>query len=89
MSMASLNISLPQSLKEYVEAQVESSGYSTPSEYIRTLLRDDQKRRAEDRLEALLLEGLESGEPIPVTPEYIERKRKQLIERHAKKTKKN
>ena len=89
MSMASLNISLPQSLKEYVEAQVESSGYSTPSEYIRTLLRDDQKRRAEDRLEALLLEGLESGAPIPVTPEYIERKRKQLIERHAKKTKKN
>ena len=89
MSMASLNISLPQSLKEYVEAQIERSGYSTPSEYIRTLLRDDQKRRAEDRLEALLLEGLESGESIPVTPEYIERKRKQLIERHAKKTKKN
>lgn len=46
MSMASLNISLPQPLKDYVEAQVKGSGYSTPSEFVRELLRQDQKRRA-------------------------------------------
>ena len=83
--MTSLNISLPSSLKEFVEAQVQESGFSTPSEYIRNLVRDDQKRRAEEKLEALLLEGLNSGEPIEITPEYWEKKRTQLIERHNKK----
>jgi len=84
--MASLNISLPQSLKDYVEGQVESSGYSTPSEYVRELLRQDQQRRAEQKLESMLLEGLNSGDPIEITPEYWENKRRQLIERHARRT---
>jgi antitoxin ParD1/3/4 len=84
--MASLNISLPQSLKDYVEDQVSSGGYSTPSEYLRELLRQDQKQRAEQKLEALLLEGLNSGDPIEITPEYWERKRAQLVERHKQKT---
>jgi len=85
-SMASLNISLPQTMKDFVEGQVRSAGFSTPSEYIRALIRDDQKRRAEEKLEALLLEGLQSGEPIEITPEYWERKRAQIVERHGKKT---
>jgi antitoxin ParD1/3/4 len=68
MSMTSLNISLPQPLKDYVEERVKKGGYSTPSEYVRELLREDQKRRIEERLEALLLEGLNSGEPIAVKP---------------------
>lgn len=86
MAMTSLNISLPLSLKEYVEKQVAAGGYSTPSEYLRELLRQDQKQRAEEKLEALLLEGLDSGEPIEITPEYWERKRSQLIARRKKKT---
>jgi antitoxin ParD1/3/4 len=85
MSMASLNISLPQSLKDYVETQVKDSGYTTPSEYVRELVREDQKRRAERRLEALLLEGLNSGDPVEITPEYWESKRRQLIDRHGRK----
>ena len=84
--MASLNISLPQSLKDYVEGQVQAAGYSTPSEYVRELLRQDQQRRAEQKLESLLLEGLNSGTPIEITPEYWESKRRQLIERHARKS---
>ena len=86
MAMASLNISLPQSLKDYVEDRVSVGGYSTPSEYLRELLRQDQKQRTEDKLETLLLEGLESGEPIEITPEFWENKRKRLVERNAKKT---
>lgn len=86
MAMASLNISLPQSLKDYVEAQVSAGGYSTPSEYLRELLRQDQKQRTEDKLEALLLDGLRSGDPIEITPEYWENKRRQLVDRHARKT---
>jgi len=84
--MASLNISLPQSLKDYVESQVSAHGYSTPSEYLRELLRQDQKRRAEEKLEGLLLEGLQSGEPIHITPEYWENKRRSLVEKWAGKS---
>lgn len=80
--MTSLNISLPQSLKDFVEDQVLSHGFSTPSEYVRALIRDEQKRRAAQRLETLLLEGLESGEPIEISPEFWERKRVELEQRH-------
>ena len=50
------------------------------------LIRADQRRIAEVRLDALLLEGLDSGEPIPVTPEYWERKKRRLAERLGKAT---
>ena len=46
----------------------------------------EARERAEARLEALLLEGLRSGEPIPAPPEYWETKRLNLIARHAGKT---
>jgi antitoxin ParD1/3/4 len=84
MPMASLNISLPQALKDYVEDQVSGGSYSTPSEYLRELLRRDQQQRAQERLDSLLLEAIESGEPIRVTPEYIEKKRRKLMARHGK-----
>lgn len=45
MPMTSLNISLPQALKEYVEGQVESGDWGTPSEYVRELIRKDKERR--------------------------------------------
>lgn len=48
-----------------------------------------EREAAEERLEALLIESLNSGSSITITPEYIEQKRQQLIERHASKTKKN
>jgi antitoxin ParD1/3/4 len=67
--MTSMNISLPEDLKEYVEEQT-GRGYSTPSEYVRELIRDDQKRRAKQRLDALLLEGLNSGKPIRADAEF-------------------
>ncbi len=67
--MTSLNISLPEVLKEFVEKQVRQGGYSTPSEYVRELIRTDQKRKTRDRLEALLQEGLESGPATEMTDE--------------------
>ena len=85
-SMASLNISLPRTLKDYVAKQVKAGGFSTPSEYVRALVRDDQKRHAEERLEALLLEGIDSGAPMKVTAEYWEKKRRQLMAKHRRKT---
>ena len=77
--MATMNISLPENLKEFVDAQVQTGGYSTSSEYIRELIREDQKKKLERRLNSLLLEGLESGEPIPVDEAYWETKRRKLL----------
>lgn len=68
--MASINVSLPSPLRTFVEQVVNSGGYGSVSEYVRELIRADQKRRAQERVEALLIEGLESGEPIEATPEY-------------------
>jgi antitoxin ParD1/3/4 len=45
MSMTSLNISLPEALKEYVQGQVASGDWGTPSEYVRELIRQDKERR--------------------------------------------
>jgi antitoxin ParD1/3/4 len=60
--MQTMNISLPEPLKTFVDRQIAEGRYSSASEYIRELIRDDEKRKAEGRLEALLLEGLESEE---------------------------
>lgn len=65
--MATMNISLPDPLKEYVEHRVEEDGYSTASAFIQQLVREDQKRRAEEKLEAKLLEALDSGEASAMT----------------------
>lgn len=60
--MDTVTISLPESLKAFVEKEVATKGFGNVSEYFRTLLRDAQDRAAKARLEALLLEGLASGE---------------------------
>jgi antitoxin ParD1/3/4 len=83
-AMDTMNIALPESLKGYVQARVSEGGYGSVSEYVRELIRADQRRGAEERIDALLLEGLDSGEPIPVTPEYWEAKKRRLAERLSK-----
>ncbi len=52
--MATMNVSLPDTLKAFVDAQVADHGFSTSSEYIRALIRHDQDR---ERLRMLMLEG--------------------------------
>lgn len=55
--MATMNISLPDALRDFVDGQVASGGYGTSSEYVRELIRRDQERL---KLRALLLEGADS-----------------------------
>lgn len=66
-----MNISLPAGLKDYVDGQVAEGRYSSVSEYVRDLIRKDEKAKAWLKLEGLLLEGLE-GEPTPWTPELMD-----------------
>lgn len=85
--MESMNISLPEPLKQFVDGQIASGRYSTASEYIRELIRDDEKRKAEERLEALLLEGLQ-GEEAELTREDWSAIRKEAQTRIAAKKRK-
>jgi antitoxin ParD1/3/4 len=59
--MSTMNISLPDSLKSFVDDQVNQRGYSTSSEYVRELIRRDADRL---HLRGLLLEGAAS---VPAT----------------------
>jgi antitoxin ParD1/3/4 len=65
--MASFNISLSEELKKYVESQIQGGSFGNVSEYFRSLIRDHQKQAAQERLEQLLLEGLQSGNAGPMT----------------------
>ncbi len=85
--MTSMNVSLPESLKAFVDDRA-SVRYGSASEYIRELIRRDQKAAAKERLEDLLIKGLESGEPIVVTEEYWENKRQELVRRQERKIRK-
>ncbi len=84
LPMDTMNIALPESMKHFVQERVTEGGYSSASEYVRELIRADQKRKVEERIDTLLLEGLDSGQPIPVTPEYWEEKKRRLTERLSK-----
>ena len=79
--MTTLNISLPDAMRAFIDEEIARGEYSTASEYIRRLIRDDQKRVAEDRLERLLLEGLESGEQVEISDEWWQRKKAILSRR--------
>ena len=75
---ATMNISLPEPLKRFVDRQVKERGYAGVSDYVRELIRDDQKRAAADHLRKLIAEGLASGEPLPVDAAYWKTKRRKL-----------
>ena len=69
MGTATMNISLPDSLKEYVKGRVvDEERYSTPSDYVRSLIREDQQKHDDNSLERLLLEGLRSGPGMRMNP---------------------
>lgn len=79
--METMNISLPTPMKKFVEEEVSKGGYSTTSEYIRDILREEQKRKAQEKLEALLLAGMESGRPVEMTKAEWDKVRQKALAR--------
>ena len=73
--MSTMNISLPDSLKTFVDEQVSQRGYGTSSEYVRELIRKDQERQ---RLRGLLLEGAASAPAGPADAAYFEGLRRRV-----------
>ena len=78
-----LNISLPDPMRAFVEEQVAQGGYSTVSEYIRQLIREAHKQAARSKIEGLLLEGLDSGVGREVTAEDWKELERRIWQRHA------
>jgi antitoxin ParD1/3/4 len=72
MAMTSLNISLPEALKEYVEGQVASGDWGTPSEYVRELIRQDKERRLGNLEQELIAAA--RGKKIEIPIAQIRRK---------------
>ena len=81
--MATITISLPDSLKAYIEERVSAEGFGTVSEYLRALVREQQKRTAQQHLESLLAAGLQS-EASEMTQEDWADIRAEIRRRHQK-----
>ena len=71
MATTTMNISLPDSMRDFVETALNNDGYGSASEYVRELIRADQKRREQQRLEITLLERLSSNEDETFTMDDV------------------
>jgi antitoxin ParD1/3/4 len=64
--METLNVSMPQELSDSVKRLVEQGRFPSASEYVQDLIRADLQRRAKDKVDELLREGMDSGEATPL-----------------------
>lgn len=78
--MSTMNISLPDTLKSFVDEQVSQRGYGTSSEYVRELIRKDQERL---HLRGLLLAGTASSQTASADSAYFDGRRNR-VRQHAK-----
>jgi antitoxin ParD1/3/4 len=76
-----MNISLPDSLKDFVDTQVGARGYGTSSEYVRELIRKDQDRQ---QLRGLLLAGAQSAPTAPADAAYFDTLRQRISNKKSK-----
>jgi antitoxin ParD1/3/4 len=73
-----INIDIPDKVRVYLETEVMTGAYSSIGEYFLDLVQQDQKRKAQAKLETLLLEGINS-EGQDVTPEFWQNLRSTVL----------
>jgi antitoxin ParD1/3/4 len=77
--MATMNISLPDQLRAFVDQQVATGRFANASDYVRDLIRDDQERaKGLAELQELIREGLESGVSDLTTEDIRKQVREEL-----------
>lgn len=74
--MATLNISMPDELRAFVETRISMGDYQSASDYLRDLIRHDK-----EEIDKLLLEGIESGKPTQLKMSAIQKKAQLLLEK--------
>jgi antitoxin ParD1/3/4 len=81
--ITTMNVSLPRTQKEFVDRQVQRGHFSTVSDYIRDLIRREQRVLAREELEQKLLDGLNSGPAKEMTKQDWKELREGLLKRFA------
>lgn len=74
--MATLNISMPDELRAFIEARVNTGEYQSASDYLRDLIRHDR-----EETEQYLIDGLESGNSKPLDMSTLQKKAKELLDK--------
>ncbi|WP_448874220.1 ribbon-helix-helix domain-containing protein [Desulfobulbus propionicus] len=74
--MATLNISMPDELRAFIEARVNTGEYQSASDYLRDLIRHDR-----EETEQYLIDGLESGNSKPLDMSALQKKAKELLDK--------
>ncbi len=89
MAIATINISIPETMKTAVEEVMAAEGYGNTSEFFRDLVRNYLKQRQEQKLEALLLESVEAGDFSPLTKADFEKIKQRGLQRLKNRVKKS
>ncbi|NOU20604.1 MAG: type II toxin-antitoxin system ParD family antitoxin [Methyloglobulus sp.] len=76
--MATMNISIPDPMKDWVQAQVETGAYANSSDYVRDLIRKDQENRNKQIIQKAITEGLEGGMSDKSFDEIIDAAKRKL-----------
>jgi antitoxin ParD1/3/4 len=74
--MATLNVSMPDELRAFVEARVNTGEYQSASDYLRDLIRHDR-----EEMDRLLMEGIESGKAAPLDMPALQKKARALLKK--------
>jgi len=74
--MTTLNISMPEELRAYIEVRVNSGEYQSASDYLRDLIRHDR-----EEVEQMLVDGLDSGKAVPLDMTSLHKKAKALLKK--------
>jgi antitoxin ParD1/3/4 len=74
-----MSFALPEELRAYVDERVASGEYGNTSEYLRELIRRDRQDQAVNRLRELVVEGLESGDPVPLSDDRVKQLRRKAL----------
>jgi antitoxin ParD1/3/4 len=84
--MNSLQIDIPATFVDFLNQRVSEQGYASPSQYVQALIEADQNRVARQELEAEMIKGLESGEPVPMTDDDWQAIRNEVRSRYESRT---
>ncbi|BAN01927.1 type II toxin-antitoxin system ParD family antitoxin [Ilumatobacter coccineus] len=79
MSRNTMSFALPENMRDYIDARVSDGSYGNTSEYLRELIRRDQREQASQRLRDLIADGLASGDGREATDDVIDELRKRAL----------
>ena len=79
--MKHLSVPVSDEFDETIRRRMVEGGFGSMAEYLRHTVRQDLERADEAKLERLLLDGFESGEPVEMTDEWIQERRRVLTDR--------